>query len=465
MTIQQFRELFGVARAQWFAIAVCVLLGALAAAGLNAVMPVTYEAKSRLFVATPNWNDSTGSGQPDDRGRVTTYAYGDEFTQTRIVTYRELIDTERVTTGVIERLGLQTTPRDLAAKITARVVPDTVMLEITAQSGDPQESARIADAAAEELSTVVEELERPFKQAQSPVLPVLIEPADVPASPRQPRMLLNLLAGVTIGLLVGLSYAAARERMKAAGIPEELAVGEDTLGTLPAHDVPPFVSLDDLGHETAEDVRYACLRMTAEFDAAFEGDVARTILLTTPRADDAVGTAAVLMGAGLAEAGHRVVIVMTNFADPGAGEQDRGLADVLDGRASLNSVLRSDETGTVGVISAGSTQTPAVVAFAGERMRNLLAQLANAFDYVMVIGAPVLESAESLQLATNITAAVVVCPVPPATTAEIAESERLVSLTNSRLLGRLFAVESAGGSRAHDHRTKDAARNEASTRS
>ena len=77
MTVRQFHALFAMARAHWFAIAVCCLLGALAAAGLSMLIPVTYDASARIFVATPNWNDNTASGQPDDRGRVQTYAFGE----------------------------------------------------------------------------------------------------------------------------------------------------------------------------------------------------------------------------------------------------------------------------------------------------------------------------------------------------------------------------------------------------
>jgi septum formation inhibitor-activating ATPase MinD len=143
------------------------------------------------------------------------------------------------------------------------------------------------------------------------------------------------------------------------------------------------------------------------------------------------------VAAGFAELGRRVAIVMSNFASAASSASEHGLGEVLDGRASLNTVLRYDESGRVGVIVAGSTETPSVTALAGPAMAAVVEQLKSAFDYVIVTGCAVLESADSLALASKLDAAVVICPVPPSTAAEAAESERLLGLTPTAVLGRV----------------------------
>jgi succinoglycan biosynthesis transport protein ExoP len=434
---QHFRTLFAMVRAHWFATVLCCLIGALGAGALSMAIPVRYEASARLFVATPNWNDNTASGHPDPNGRVQTFAFGDEFSQHRAITYAQLANTERVAAAVIARLGLQTTPHELAGRISARVVPDTVMLDVQATDPSPDQAARIANAAAEELTKVIFELETPFKLTTSPVVPLIIKRAVPPTGPAAPRLDLNVIAGLVLGLLVGVTYAAARQSMQTANFPEELVTSETTLGVLHSPEVPTFATVDDLPHELAEDVRFLCLRLSSVMEHAGADDTGRTILFASPRAGSAAGTAAVLVAAGFAELDHRVAIVMTNFASAASSASEQGLGEVLDGRVSLKTVLRYDDSGRVGVIVAGSTETPSVAALTGAAMAAVVEQLESAFDYVIFTGSALLESTDSLALAGKSHAAVVICPVPPSTAAETAESERLLGLTPTAVLGRV----------------------------
>ena len=436
------RELSNVVRARWFAVALCALLGALGGAGVSMLLPVTYEASARLFTATPNWNDSTSSYQPDSRGQVPNFAFGDEFTQRRVLTYQQLANTPAVASAVIDRLGLQTTPSELEGRLSARAVPDTVLLDVRARDESPELAAAIADAAAEEVAEVIKELEKPFTQVESPVQPVLLEPATVPDGPMSPRIALNILAGATLGLLVGMTYAAARQRIKAADMPFDLAISETTLGVLhDVEDIRPFVRLDDVGHALAEDVRFLCLRLTEQQGDGQEEDGAQTMLLASPRVTDATSTTAVLAAAGFAETGRRVAILLTNFAPKDTSRREPGLGEVLDGRQPLRSVLKYDDTGKVGVVVAGTTESSPMVALAGEQMDSVIKTLQASFDVVILIGRPVLESADSLQLATKVHRSILVCPVPPSTASEIAEGERLLGLVSSLPPGRVLVVD------------------------
>jgi tyrosine-protein kinase len=465
MRMRDLRRLAGIARAHWFAVVLCTLVGAFGGAGLSMLLPVSYEASARLFAATPNWNDSTASSQPDMKGRVPVYAFGDEYTQRRVLTYQQLADTERVASAVIAKLGLQTTPAELKGRLSARAVPDTVMVDVRARDASPEQAAAIANAAADEMSAMIQELEKPFKQVSSPVLPVLLEPAQVPSGPMSPRVPLNIMAGAMLGFLVGLTYAAAAERLKAADQPDDRALSETTWGVLrDAEAIPAFVRLDDVGHALAEDVRFLCMRLSAELQRRGDVDAetpARTMLFASPRADDSASTTALLAAAGFAEVGRRVVIVLTNFSPQGTAATERGLGDVLDGREPLRSVLNYDDTGNIGVVMPGATDSPTLAALSGERMDHLVRSLESSFDYVIVIGPPVLESADSLVLAARSSCAVLICPTPPSTAGEIAEAERLLGLaSDDSAVGRVLVVD-----RAHEDRLQQTDGNGARGRS
>jgi receptor protein-tyrosine kinase len=440
-------------RAQWFALVVCGLLGAMGAAALSVLLPVQYEASARLFLATPTWNDSTVTGEPDIHGKVYTYAFGDEYTQQRAMTYEELANSIQITTRVIERLGLPMTPDELARKIHARTVPDTVMVDIRVVDGSPQQAALLANTVADELSNVVKELETSFKELNSPIIPVLLEPAVPPTTPDSPRPMLNLLAGVVLGLAAGVTYAAVREWYKAARVPRDLTVNEKTLSVLRgADDIPSFANLDDVGHELAEDVRFLCLRLTTDLRDAAAGAQAQTMLFASPRASDSVGSTVVLVGAALAELRHRVAIVLTNLTEGRSGGAEPGLGEVLAGERSLDEVLRYDENGQVGILTAGNTASSSMAALASEEMDSVIERLEASHDYVLVVGTPVLETADCLELASKSATSVLVCPVPPLTGAEIAESERLLGLVPTTLLGRVVVME--GAASPHERTTR-----------
>jgi Mrp family chromosome partitioning ATPase len=203
-------------------------------------------------------------------------------------------------------------------------------------------------------------------------------------------------------------------------------------------EVPTFATLDDVDTGLAEAARYLRLRLTRALDNATGSDGGRTILLTSPRATAAVGATAILVAAAISELGDRVAIVMTNFASsPGA---EPGLGEVLDGKTLLRDALRYRDGGGLGIIEAGCTESASIVALGGDRMKAVIGQLADEFDYVIVVGGPVLESADSLQLAGAADAGVLVCPIPPVTAAEISESERLLSLSPTTLVGRVTVV-------------------------
>lgn len=442
MSLRAFANLFNVIRTHWFAVVACCLLGAIVATVLNMMLPVNYRASARLFLATPEWNDSTVTGEPDLNGKVQTYAFGDEYTQTRAMTYEPLIDSPRVTTAVINDLGLHTTPDDLAKRISAHVVPDTVLIDVGARDRNPEEAARIANTTADELGKLIKEVETPFKQLNSPVLPVIIEPAKAPKEPESPKPLVNYLIFITIGFAIGVTYAAMREWYRAAHVPEDLTTSPNTLSVLRgAEEIPEFAKLDDVGHELAEDVRYLCLRLTTTLDDVAGGRRLKTILLTAPRATDTVGITAVLLGSALAEMNHRVAIVLTNFAEAGSPAAGDGLGEVLGGRRSLSDVLRYDEQGRVAVVTAGAVSSPKLAALASAQMDSVIERLEADFDYVLLLGGPLLESADALEAAAKSSAAVLICPVPPLTGAEIAEGERLLGLVPTTPLGRVVITD------------------------
>lgn len=420
------------------------LLGGAAAGLINLMLPVVYEASTKIVIATPYWNDSTASIPDDTAAGDVNYAaqntntYGDEFTQDRMGSYARLVSTPLVTDRVNERLRLGQSGKDLAKKVTGRMFPDTVVLEVLAQDASPVKAATIADATAQQTIDVIKELERPPSNTVSPVQPVLSEPASVPSRPISPRTLPNIACGAIIGFLLGLTwlalYAARREspelvRFRGDGTRTGELAG--VLGVLTAED---HLTLDEVHHD-AKLLRLEIANRLTEAET-------RSFVITSPRATPATTILAALLATAFTEAGSPTVVVCADFT---ARHDDStvGLGDLLCTPLALDSAIQSDEHSGIGWIPAGTAPANPTKELTGSKMRNLLIDLSGRYRYVIVIGPAVLESADAVDMASQVGASILVDAVPQTAAAELRESERLLGLAQGLRLGRVVVADRA----------------------
>jgi polysaccharide biosynthesis transport protein len=352
--------------------------------------------------------------------------------------YARLVSTPLVTDRVNERLRLGQSGEDLAKKVTGRMVPDTVVLEVLAQDASPVKAATIADATAQQTIDVIKELERAPYRTMSPVQPVLAEPATLPSRPISPQTLPNIACGAVIGLLLGLTwlavYAARREspelvRFRGDGTRTDELAG--VLGVLSAED---HLSLDEV-HEDAKLLRLEIANRLAEAEA-------HSFVMTSPRTTPATGILAAILATALTEAGSPTVVVCADFT----GRHDDstvGLGDLLCTPLALDSAIQSDEQSGIGWIPAGTAPANPTKELTGPKMRDLLIDLSRRYRYVIVVGPAVLESADAVDMASQVGASILVDPVPQTGAAELRESERLLGLAQGACLGRVVVADRA----------------------
>jgi Mrp family chromosome partitioning ATPase len=107
-------------------------------------------------------------------------------------------------------------------------------------------------------------------------------------------------------------------------------------------------------------------------------------------------------GAALAHAGNMVVAVDADLANRALSRvtglrTEAGLADVLSGRANLDSVLMPTKSDNLAVVGAGTASTHSSTdLLASKEFGRLLAELGNRFDFVIIDSAAVLGSADAL---------------------------------------------------------------------
>ena len=427
-------ELLAIMRSKFLMLTVWVLAGAAAAGGMNLLLPVVYEASARVLIAAPYWNDSTALADPNTGGGGLK-AYGDEFTQQRMASYVRLVTTPMVADAVAKRLRLAESGEDLAKKLSGHIIPDTVMIQVRVQDSSPVQAAAIADAAAQQTIDVIKDLERPPNTTVSPIQPVLTEPASVPSHPISPRTLLNIISGAVVGFLFGLTYVAAYAGVRESrllkrfrGDSDVVDEHADVLGVLSAED---HLSLDEV-HVDAKLLRLEISRRLSEADI-------QSFVVASPRATPTTGVLAALLATALTESGSATVIVHADFTAEHDGSTV-GLGDLLTTSMGVDEVIQSDEHSEISWIPAGVKPANPTRELTGPKMRDVLAELAGRYQHVIVVSPAVLESADAVDMASQVGASILIDPVPQTSVDELRESERLLRLSRGTCLGRIVVA-------------------------
>lgn len=193
----ELSELWSILVRRWATILALLVVGVLVALGISYLTPTKYAATSEIFVGT-----KAASG-------ADAYAAA-MFSTQRVNSYVHLADSDQVTAAVVKKLKLGAAKADdLRSAISASVVQDTVVMDITVTWPDAKQAERIARETATQLTKEINRVEAAPDQKKALFHSDIIGKPTT-ATKVSPRLPINLLAGGLIGLLVGLAVAVIR---------------------------------------------------------------------------------------------------------------------------------------------------------------------------------------------------------------------------------------------------------------
>jgi Mrp family chromosome partitioning ATPase len=226
----------------------------------------------------------------------------------------------------------------------------------------------------------------------------LSAPPSASSSPIKPRRSLDLIAGLLLGLLLGVGLAWLREVLSPG-----LRSADEAAALL---DVPVLASIPLRPRLLAEDPvlpeAYDILQTNLFFAMRQHNHQMVTFVGPNPR----VGKTSVVEGlAGVATRGEHSVLVVDGDMRAGAlstrlGQAQRpGMAELLQGAVSLDEVLVTLEPG-LSMIPSHQSPINAPSLLSGNRMRALSAEWRERFDIVLVDSPPIAGLADGLILAS-----------------------------------------------------------------
>ncbi|BDX34241.1 chromosome partitioning protein [Mycobacterium antarcticum] len=355
-----------------------------------------YQASTRLFV-------STTSG-----ASVNELYQGNLFSQQRVLSYTELLRGETLAQRTIDKLGLNTTAESLSANVEATAKPDTVLIEVKVHDESPVRARDIANTLSDEFVGMSRELETPGDGSIPDARVIVEQRATVPAEPVVPNTKRNLLAGLGIGLLLGVGLAVIRDRLDNT-VKDQETLEEITktglVGTIPLDKERrehPSISFENDNSAIAESFRK--LRTNLQFLAV--DNPPRLIVVTSSLPGEGKSTTAINIALALAEGEHNVVLVDGDMRRPMLAKYldvvgTVGLSTVLSGAATLSEVLQKTSTPGLTVLASGPTPPNPSELLGSLAAQKILSELRSQFDYVIVDSSPLLAVTDAAILATS----------------------------------------------------------------
>ncbi len=293
-----------------------------------------YESSTRLFVSTTSESD-TGAAYT-----------GNLFATQRVASYADLVGSRQLADQVEDSLDGAVAAEDLTELVTATVVPETVILEITATHPDPEVAAGIAQAYAEQLQDLVDELETPQGESMPLIKATIVDDAEVSDERGLPQPLRNLALAAVLGLLLGVGLAVARELLDTS-LSTSDDIGDVTdapiLGNIATDEAANLAPLEVLSSATPWAEAFRVLRTNMQYVEVDEDQ--KVIVMTSSLPGEGKTTTAINLALTTAMAGQRVVLVEADLRRPLIAQRlgldgAVGTTNVLIGKVSLADALQ-----------------------------------------------------------------------------------------------------------------------------
>jgi polysaccharide biosynthesis transport protein len=432
-------------RKRWLLIVAFVVLGTAAGYAVSALATPVYEAQTQLFVSAQS-SDAT----------LADANQGGLFTQQRVKSYAQIVNTPAVLAPVIAQLHLTMSTDELARRVSASAPLDTVLINVAVDDPSPARARDIANAVSAEFADQVRVLETPVGGGSAPVNLTVVKQADLPLAPVSPRTKVNLVLGFLLGLAVGVGVAVLRDSLDTTiKRVEDLQkiTGAGTLGMIAYdHDAgkQPLVTAIDPTSQRSESFR--TLRTNLQFVDIDHPP--RTVVITSAVAGEGKSTTACNLAITLAQAGIRVALVESDLRRPKIAEYlgvegSVGLTSVLIGRATLDDALQTWGRSGLAVLASGPIPPNPSELLGSGHMVALLRQLQQRYDVVIIDAPPLLPVTDAAVLSRICDGAVIVVRYGKTKREQLERTANALATVDARILGTVMNMAPTKGPDAY----------------
>lgn len=406
-----------------------IIFGAAGFAISSASQP-QFQARASLYFTLTQGTSGTDLNQ------------GSAYTQNQMLSFARLATSSRVLEPVIEELGVQLTPRELARSITIAIPQDTVVLDVTAGSIDPDRAAATANAVANELASVVREVAAESTEGAPNISASLIDDAVPPTTQTSPNKSRDAVLAAAIGFLLGV-LAAFIATIADTRVRNEAAVARVTnlpvLGSVmrTRRGSPASLIIAREPHSpAAESMR----RIHSALAYSSLDTASRKLLIASASPSEGKSTFATNLAVTLADAGERTIVIDADLRRPRVGEifghdNSVGLTTALLGDVELDEAVVAWGKRGPDVLSSGAVPPNPAAILTSRAFRSMLEQISERYEAVVIDSPPVLSVADSNLLAPMVDGIVIVVDASKTRRAQLANAVRSIESAGGQILG------------------------------
>lgn len=399
----------------WWMIVVGALLGGALAFGYSATKTPIYHASASIYFSMR----SATSGSDINQGSA--------YTQNQMLSFARLATSSVVLNSVLEDLssdGVSLTDIQLRRAVSVTIPQNTVVLDITAASSNPEVAADISNSVAVHLTEVVYDIAPKDDRGESTVEARVIEPGVAPQFQSSPNKsqdaVLGFITGALTAVLALSAWALLDRRVRSS-----LALAEVSdlplLGFVPRrrrgwHGAAMLLSPNGSAAEAYRQVRSG-LRF-----AAVEKPIG-VLAVTSSVASEGKTTVSVNVALAYVEMGQRVILIDADLRRPNVAsmlglENAVGLASILVDSVRVEDAVIRTASG-LDVLTAGELAPNPAQLLASHKMKELVEALRPHYDFIVIDTAPLLSVADATIIAQYADSSVVVVNARKTTKAQL----------------------------------------------
>jgi polysaccharide biosynthesis transport protein len=402
-----------------------VVLGVVICGGATYVfsklIPPVYQASAVLII-----NIKTSSSSFDNISA----------SQLATATYAQVITSSAVFDPVLaEHPGL--TRQQLGAMVTAKAEPNTSIIEINVENGNPDLAAQLANDISQSFVS--------YASAQLPLLQAAVQivGAEVPIDPIRPKPILYTGIATLVGLGLALSLIIIFEWIEdRLARPEEVQelLGMETLAVIPRLSRRQRIKSVMEIPVVTEGYRRLCTGLIA----AQRAKPFKSVLVTSALPGEGKSTIAANLASFLAMANKRVLLVDADLRHPQLDQHfqldnSQGLSNILEEIwAQLEAEPEGQETDipTLRVLTAGVPPSNPIELLQTPAANRLFDYFKKApFDYIIFDTSPLLPVADAQFLASHVQATVLVIDASKTPRSALRSAKQLLSRTQTMAAG------------------------------
>jgi len=394
-----------------------------------------FSADAQIFVSTP----ATAID-------INALATGSNFSQQRVKSYAQIINSPMTLKPVIKILNLNETPEQLSGSVSASAPLDTVLISLSVTDTDPKRAALIANTIASEFAKVVQHLESLNASTVDPIKVSTVREAVPNYAPIGPSKKLIYLFGILLGIAAGFGISILRRLLDLTiknvddlfGLPLLAAIGFD----LSADEKPLIIQL---GRYAARTEAYRTLRTNLRY--IIPSVPAKLIAISSALPGEGKSTTATNLAISFAQGGNKTILVEADLRRPNLSkylgvqkQNNQGLSNILTGTfkitpQSVKKNLGEDGVESLDILYAGKIPPNPSEILGSERFDQLLTCLRRNYEYVILDSPPLLPVADAAIIATKVDGVLLVVHAGKTKKSEFMGSRAAVESVSAKILG------------------------------